>query len=139
MLNANYSARSILKSLGTGEVQATAAIFAMQLPPMASDPDAASTIVIVKAMQRGMRQLGCPLKVSGVIDRATENCLRQVGGPQWESKTWLTIGKGIITTQASGSRLVSPPQLEGLGAAGFGGQAAALFITAGIAYLALRK
>ena len=140
MLQANYSARSILQSLGTGEVLATAAIFAMQLPPMASDPDASSTIVIVKAMQRGMRKLGCPLKVNGYIDKATENCLRQVGGPQWEAKTWLTLGKDITTARAAGSRLTPPSGgLEGLGAAGFGGQASALFVTAGIAYLVLRK
>jgi hypothetical protein len=106
---------------------------------MASDPDASSTIVIIQSMQRGMRKLGCPLKVSGYMDRATENCLRQVGGPQWESKTWLTLGKDITTAHAAGSRLTPPSRLEGLGAAGFGGQAAALFITVGVAYLVLRK
>lgn len=135
MLQDNYSARSILQSLGTGELQATAAIFAMQLPPAASDPDAASTIIIVRSMQRGMRKLGCPLKVSGYIDKATRDCLKQVGGASWETKTWLSLGKAIITTQAEGGRLVPNKEL-GLGAATFGGQAGGLLLIAGVALLA---
>jgi hypothetical protein len=135
MLQANYSARSILQTLGVGEVQATAAIFAMQLPPMASDPDAASTMIIVEAMQNGMRKLGCPLQATGELNQATMDCLREVGGAKWESKPWVVLGKNIITAEAAGSRL-TPSSHKGMGAATFGGQAGGLLIIAGVAFLA---
>jgi hypothetical protein len=139
MKTTTYSARSILQSLGTGEVQATAAIFAMQLFPASSDPDAASTIVIVNAMQRGMVKLGCPLQINGRIDKATANCLHELGGPHWENKTWLTLGEQLLLRQAAGDRFAPKQNYhQSVGAIGMGSQLGGLLLIGGVAYLAFK-
>lgn len=135
-----YSGRSILKGLGTKEVQATFALQQIQLDPRSSDPDAGATVIIVKAVQRGMNQLGCPLAVTGRIDDATRACLSRVSGKSWESRPWLKITKDILEMRDNGLRLPpsSPNPYQGVGAVSFGSKAGGLLLLGGIAYLALK-
>jgi hypothetical protein len=139
-MNNVYSARSILQSLGVGEGEATLALQqAIQLAPRDSDPDAIGTIIVVKALQNGANQLGCPVNINGRLDKATIDCIRRAVGPKWESTSWLEITKAIIILRHSGLKIPPAAPDDGLGAATFGGQAFGLLLVAGVAYLALKK
>jgi hypothetical protein len=135
-MNNVYSARSILQSLGVGEGEATLALQQqIQLSPRDSDPDAIGTIIIVKAVQNGANQLGCPVAINGRLDKATIGCIRRAVGPNWESATWLEITKAIIILRHSGLKIPPAPFDDGLGAATFGGQTGALLLVAGMAFM----
>lgn len=107
-----YSGRSILLALGTGEESATFALRQIQIPPRASDPDAGATVILVKAVQRGMNQLGCPLSITGRLDRPTEACLTRVSGANWESQDWMKILKDIVVMRDAGLKLPGPTNYE---------------------------
>lgn len=141
-MNSTYSGRSILQSLGVNEMQATLALQQIQLQPRTSDPDAAATIVIIKAVQRGMNQIGCPVVENGRLDNGTAACIRNTSGPDWESKTWLEITQDILLLRSSGVRLSAPitqQSMEGLGAIPFTSTVGMLAILGGIAYFAFKK
>jgi len=139
-----YSARSIALSLGMGETQATLSIGQMNRRPRVSDPDAASTVLIVKAMQRGLNVIGCGLKETGRIDDSTASCMVEVCGPLWQNKTWLHIGQDILWAQGEGRKISRGKALEGVGHDGlsggsFGSSAAALVSIIALAYFSFRK
>jgi hypothetical protein len=135
-----YSSRSILLALGVGEVNATLAIQQIQLAPRDSDPDAAATIVIVSAVQRGLNQTGCLLQETGRLDNATMACIARMSGPKWESKSWLLITKDILNLKRAGLDVPSLSHQEvGLGTTSFGKSAGMLLLIGGLAYLALKK
>lgn len=135
-MNSTYSGRSILQSLGVNEMQATLALQQIQLAPRESDPDAGATVVIVKAVQRGMNKIGCPVVESGRLDASTVACIRRASGPDWESKSWLEITKDIVVLRESGWQLTGP--LNGLSGVGLGTQTGMLLAMAGILYLTLK-
>lgn len=108
-----YSGRSILLALGTGEESATLALRQqIYVPPRASDPDAGATMVLVKAAQRGMNQLGCPLSITGKLDGSTSACLTRVSGAGWESQNWMKILKDILVMRDAGLKLPAPTNYE---------------------------
>ena len=142
MDNNIYSARSILQALGIGETQATLAIGQMMMSPRASDPDAGATFVIVKAVQRGMNQLGCPLLITGRIDDRTKQCLARVSGPSWEAKPWLDISRDLIALRDEGLKIPGGETYAeeiGLGSVGLGSKAGLLLIIGGALYLAYKS
>ena len=112
MNNNTYSGRSILLALGTGEESATFALRQIQFPPRASDPDAGATVILVKAAQRGMTQLGCPLSITGRLDELTEACLTRVSGANWESQDWMMILKDILVKRNAGLKISEPINYE---------------------------
>lgn len=138
MKNDIYSARSILLSLGTSEIKATFALQQIQLSPRESDPDAGATVILVKAVQRGMNQIGCPVEETGRLDNNTAACIRRASGPDWESKSWLEITKDIVLMRQSGYKLPAASSQLGLGAVGFTSQIGMLAVLAGVGYLALK-
>lgn len=141
MMNNTYSARSILLSLGVSEIKATFALQQIQLAPRESDPDAGATIILVKAVQRGMNQIGCPVEETGRLDNNTADCIRRASGSDWESKAWLEITKDIVLMRHSGYKLTRPIKQQGmgLGAIGFTSQIGMLAVLAGVGYLAFKN
>ena len=145
MKNNTYSGRSILESLGTPEVKATFALQQIQLSPRDSDPDAGATVILIKAVQRGMNQIGCHVAESGHLDNKTATCIRRASGPGWESKSWLEITKDIVLLRKSGYRLTGTIGQQDLGymggdlgAVSFTSKIGMLAIMAGVAYLAVK-
>lgn len=134
-----YNGRSILRALGTGEVQATLALQQIQLAPRSSDPDAGATIVIVKAVQRGMNQLGCPMQTTGRVDAKTKLCLAQVAGPEWEGRSWLSITKEIVLMRDAGIKLPGlDNEYQGVGAVSFGQKYGTALVVGGLLLLAMK-
>jgi len=136
-----YSARSILQSLGIGETRATLAIGQMMMSPRSSDPDAGATMVIVRAVQRGLNQLGCPLLITGRLDKRTEECLARVSGPRWEARPWLNITKDLIYLRDAGLEIPGGETYAeeiGLGAVDFGTKAGMLLAIGGVLYFTLK-
>jgi hypothetical protein len=141
MKSNTYSARSTLLSLGVSEVKATFAIRQqIQLAPIYSDPDAGGTIIIVKAVQRGLNQIGFPVEETGKLDPRTAKGIELASGPNWHRKTWLDITKDIVLLRHSGYQLTGPISVgyDGLGAVSGVSQVAGLALIAGVAYLALK-
>jgi hypothetical protein len=137
MKNNTYSARSTLLSLGVSEIKATFALQQIQLSPVDSDPDAGATVILIKAVQRGMNQIGCPVRETGRLDASTAACIRRASGPDWEHKSWLEITKDIVLLRHSGYQLTGPMP-TGLGAVSGFSQMTGLALIAGIAYLAFK-
>jgi hypothetical protein len=139
MSNNTYSGRSILKALGVGEMQATLALGQMQIAPRSSDPDAAATVAIVKAVQRCMAQMGCPTPITGRLDAKTRACLSQVSGPNWEGIPWVQLTRDLVSKRDAGIRLLGADSRGGDYASVDGiplfTQAGALLLLGGIAYL----
>jgi len=140
MKNNVYSARSTLLSLGVSEVKATFAIRQqIQLAPMYSDPDAGGTVIIVKAVQRGLNQIGFPVVETGKLDPETAKGIERASGPNWYRKTWLDIAKDIVVLRQTGYQLTGPlGRHDGLGAVPGVSQLAGLALIGGIAYLAFK-
>lgn len=140
--NRTYSGRSILKALGVGQVQATFALRqVMHLAPRSSDPDAGATVIVVKAVQRGLNALGCTLNVSGLLDTQTMLCLSRISGPNWESRPWMKITKDIVSMRDAGLKIDdgSHGSLEGLdGVPSSFSKLGGLALIAGVAFLALK-
>jgi hypothetical protein len=140
-----YSARSVLRSLGVSEIKATFALRQqIQLAPMYSDPDAGGTVIIIKAVQRGMNQIGCHVAETGRLDAETARCIRRASGPNWEAKTWLDIAKDVVLLKHSGYDLTGPIGQQdlglglGLGAVPTTSKLGGLALIAGVAFLAFK-
>ena len=133
-----YSGRSVLRTLGAGQEQATFALQQIQLAPRVSDPDAGASVIIIKAVQRGLNQLGAHLAITGYLDSETRNCLSHVSGPSWESRSWLKITKDIVVMRDAGLKLPQKTPYQGMGAVSFGSQVGGLLLIGGIVFLALK-
>lgn len=85
--------RQILLDLGVASAVTTLAIPYVWFLPGAVDPDAQGVMEIVKAIQRGLRKLGFPVMVSGVMDREFAAAMNAMFRPRgaWTSTTWIVI------------------------------------------------
>ena len=138
MASNTYSARSIALALGLGETQATLSIGQMNRAPRSSDPDSASTVTIIKGMQRGLNSLGCGLPVTGHIDPKTAACMTHLSGPLWRTKSWLDLGKDLVNAKDNG-RKMSPRKAvgsyDGLGGADVVSSLGLLFSVVAIGFI----
>lgn len=134
-----YSGRSILRTLGVGETMATLALMRMQQTPATSDPDASATIVLIKAVQRAMNQLGCAQAITGRLDSSTKACIARVSGPSWENRPWMKITRDLVTMRDAGLKMQSEPTHDAVGAIPSSlGKTGGLILLGGIVYLALK-
>lgn len=109
------NARTVLKELGTTELHATMAIQSMFFLPRSSRSDANVTQIIVGAVQRGLRQLGCQVQVDGYFGPKTAACVQKVSGPRWRNKTWMEICQDILNMRNAGERLLGRRDTPALG------------------------
>lgn len=91
------SIRQMLVSLGLNRVEATLAVPMMFTAPPASDPDMAGTRAVVKAIQRGLNNLGAHLEEDGYFGAATAAALDKVVLPpqSYCKRPWLDIVKTV--------------------------------------------
>jgi hypothetical protein len=82
---------SILAEFGVGRYTSPMAQQYVFMIPRTTDPDAQGVIMLVEAVQRGLKRLNAHLDVSGILDQRTVDYLRQISGPSWHGKTWLQI------------------------------------------------
>jgi hypothetical protein len=121
--------RAILKKLGVSELHATLAMQQVFFLPRSSRADANATIIIVKAMQRGLRRAGCPATVDGWLGPKTAKCLEKVSGPKWRNKTWIKLAEEVIAAEKYGIPSSSPaPGSMTLSGVGIATQASGLLL-----------
>lgn len=136
--NNSYSGRSILRALGVGQTEATFALQQIQIPPRSSDPDAGATVILVKAVQRGLNKLGADVPVTGSLDPMTRLCLAEVSGPLWEEVDWLETAKTIVNRIDAGWKLDSSDH-EAVGATSLlASSYGMLAVAGGVVYLVMK-
>lgn len=84
--------RNLLMAVGgIGSYDAELCIPQMFLMPRTTDPDNASTIMLIEGLQRGVNRVGGQLEINGLLVPQTVQALRVISGDSWMSKTWLQI------------------------------------------------
>ncbi len=114
--------REMLLNLGVGSFVADIAIPFVWFTPGTIDPDSASVIEIIRALQRGLRKLGYrQVRVSGGLDRATARALDQVSGPPgaWMQKALIQILGDVSSALKDPDRAMHKIEFRGGGLGGY--------------------
>lgn len=83
--------REMLVALDTPASTVTMAVQFAFFSPSTTDPYAPGVIELVRAAQRGLRKLGAPVVVNGVLGEETGSYLKAVSGPLWHQKAWVQV------------------------------------------------
>lgn len=111
-----YDARTMLLMLGMGDTIATLVIPHINFLPRTTDPDSASVMMMVKAIQINMASLGCPLTPDGWLGPETSRCIAAISGAGWYDKTWIQIIGDVLDAKDSGFRFKKPSRGLAMGA-----------------------
>ena len=91
--------RSMLEQLGIATPLIEMAIeHAFQLP-RTTDPYSAGMIILVRAIQGGLNQLGYDLEVDGGLGKQTVAALQRVSGPRWYDKSWVQLMGDVLSAK----------------------------------------
>ena len=106
--------REMLRKLGVGEIHATIAQYQAFFLPRSTRADATATMILTKALQRGLVKAGCHLEVDGVMGPETARCLSQVSGPKWLNKTWIRLAEDVLRAEkfGIGAMVNAPPPVS---------------------------
>jgi hypothetical protein len=104
----SQDARTLVMSLGIGDVQATMVIPYMFMTPATTDPDMPPVHMLVRGVQRGLKDIGVPLEIDGVMGVETATYLRKLTGPNWPGMTWYELYQTLTRARATGKRLDPP-------------------------------
>lgn len=91
--------QSILITLGTTPQLAVMAVPFVWMAPGTTDPDSATSQIIIKAVQRGL-----DVPVSGVLDLPTANAIQAVEGAAWMRRPWIKILEDALEVRRNPSR-----------------------------------
>lgn len=121
MSAADNNVRHQLLELGIGDFNATLVIPAMFYGPAQSDPGLTQVKVLVRGLQRTMRQMGATWIVpTGDFDASTATCLKAVGGPMWMEMPWYELTQKLLDAKKAGKRFHPPSAARGIELAGLG-------------------
>jgi len=99
--------RQMLLSLGVQPFLAEMAIPFVWFLPSTTDPDSASVIEIIKALQRGLNRAGYSLPVNGILNTKTAHALDKVS-PGWHEKSFIQIIGDVITAYQNPDSVLGP-------------------------------
>lgn len=112
MSAADNNVRHQLLELGIGDFNATLIVPTMFYGPAQSDPGLTPVKVLVRALQRTMREMGATWVLSsGELDAPSATCLKAVAGPTWGEMPWYELTQRLLDAKKAGKRF------EALGAA----------------------
>lgn len=107
------TSRDLLEAIGVGHFNATMLIQYMMIAPATTDPKSPSVILIVRAVQQTLYQMGATdVADSGRLDAATASALENVAGPDWERMSWGAVIRAVIDARNAGMRLDAPAMLS---------------------------
>ncbi len=122
MSAADNTARAQLLRLGIGDFNATMIVPTMFYGPAQSDPGLTQVKVLLRGMQKAMREMGATwVQASGDFDENTATCLKAVGGPMWTEMPWYELTAKLLAAKDAGKRFERPTPAQGVALHGFGG------------------
>lgn len=120
MSAADNNVRHQLLELGIGDFNATLIVPTMFYGPAQSDPGLTPVKVLVRALQRTMREMGATWVVSsGELDAASATCLKAVAGPRWGEMPWYELTQKLLDAKRAGKRFEALGAARGVALAGF--------------------
>lgn len=94
---ANQDMRTLLGTLGVGQISSTLIIRYMFMLPATTDLQSAPVVELIKALQRQLIRMGAPLRVTGDMDVPTADCLERLVGANWQSVPWAQVVQTVIS------------------------------------------
>ncbi len=113
----SQDARTLAMSLGIGELQASMVIPYMFMTPATTDPDMPPIHLLVRGLQRGLRDIGGTMEITGMMDVPTATALRTFTGPNWPGMSWYLLYQTVTRARATGQRIddADPVAMQGMG------------------------
>lgn len=119
MSAADNNVRHQLLELGIGDFNATLIVPTMFYGPAQSDPGLTPVKVLVRALQRTMREMGATwVTSSGELDASSATCLKAIAGPMWAEMPWYELTQKLLDAKKAGKRFQSPGPARGVALAG---------------------
>ncbi len=103
-----YDARTMLLKLGIGDTIATLVIPHVNFLPRTTDPDSTPVMMMTKAIQISLADMGYPLVPDGWLGSQTTRGIAVISGPGWYDKTWIQIIGDVLDAKDAGFRFVKP-------------------------------
>lgn len=104
------TSRDLLKALGITDHNATTIIQYMMIAPATTDPKSPQIIMLVRALQRVLWDLGATdVQNTGALDPQTARALRMVAGDSWERMPWAGNVSAVLSARDIGMRLTPAP------------------------------
>lgn len=97
--------RDLLIDLGVGRFNATMIIQTMMMAPAVTEAASAQVMVLVQHIQMVLRELGAPVRPSGIVDEPTDLAMQYVAGTNWLHRTWFDVTRMLVAYKKSGKRL----------------------------------
>jgi hypothetical protein len=104
------TSRDLLRGLGITDHNATTIIPYMMIAPATTDPKAGQIIMLVRAIQRILFNLGATdIQNTGELDPATARALRMVTGEGWERASWGANARAVLSARDLNMHLTPTP------------------------------
>lgn len=106
------TSRDLLKALGITDHNATTIIQYMMIAPATTDPKSPQIIMLVRALQRVLWDLGATdIQNTGELDPPTARALRLVAGDDWMRAPWSVSVSSTLSARDIGMRLSPSPNM----------------------------
>lgn len=108
-MNTKPTSRDLLEALGISHHNATTIIQYMMIAPAVTDPKSPPIIMMVRALQAVLFQLGATdVQNTGYLDEPTARALSAVSGDNWQRMSWGANVGAVLRARDLGMDL-SPP------------------------------
>lgn len=94
-------------ALGLGREGATMVVPFLWFTPSGTDAMSPAIIVLVRALQANLSEMGFATRKDGLFDSMTSAAISQVAGPEWRLKSWIQIAGDVLTARQQGRRAMS--------------------------------
>jgi len=110
------TSRQLLLAIGMTQHNTTLAMPYMMIAPATTDPKIPMVINMVRLLQRKLWQMGATdVADTGALDMPTATALLQIVGPNWERQSWAANLNAVLSADARGVRIYSPPPESPIG------------------------
>lgn len=110
MNSKKITSRELLQAIGLAHHSGTMIVPYMMIAPATTDPKAAQIIMLVRALQTVLYQLGATdVHNTGELDPPTARAMRMVAGPDWLRMSWGANVAAVVSARDIGMRLTPAP------------------------------
>lgn len=110
MNSTKTTSRDLLQAIGLTHHSGTTIIPYMMIAPATTDPKAGQIIMLVRALQRALYQLGATdVQNTGELDPQTARAMRMVAGEDWLRMSWGANVAAVVSARDIGMRLTPVP------------------------------
>lgn len=112
MNSKKITSRELLQAIGLAHHSGTMIVPYMMIAPATTDPKAAQIIMLVRALQTVLYQLGATdVQNTGELDPPTARAMRMVAGPDWLRMSWGANVAAVVSARDIGMRLTPAPTM----------------------------